>query len=55
MQDILRYKASQIKCLQRRLNAIFVRRRDSGQSVDGIYRQLVFVERIMSERGIFIE
>lgn len=39
--------------LQAKLNAIFVKKRDTGINVDGLYRQLTMVERYMGKRRIF--
>lgn len=47
------YSIGRLVDLQRRLNAIFVKRRDSGQSITGIYAQLSLVERVMSARRIY--
>lgn len=53
-RDVLyRYASRKLISLQARLNAIFVKRRDSGKDVKGIYAQLKFVERVMMERRIF--
>lgn len=39
--------------LQRKLNAIFVHKRDSGASTASIYSQLLRVERWLSQHGVY--
>jgi hypothetical protein len=53
MANFRAYQSRRLVDLQRKLNAIFVRKRDKGENIECIYRNLQVVERELSARRIF--
>lgn len=47
------YKTSRLVDLQRRLNAIFIRKRDKGENIECIYRNLRSVENELGARHVY--
>ena len=45
--------ACELRAKQRKINAVFVQRRDAGLSIYPIYRYLLMVEAELSRRGLF--
>jgi hypothetical protein len=50
---ILEKPTSSLVRLQRKINSIFVRKRDNGEQVDQIYKHLIYVEKELSRRRVF--